>query len=157
MDKLLIFIGNLTVFFLIFQGLNYISNEGFFLKTEIKTYYQQIKNRINALPKLAMNKFLNSTKEFLKSVYNNQQYKLNQIIIENHNDYDFVNCYVEIFLYINLKNLSVDSNSQSIKKDLIKNYFQRCRYYLENKDNYNKELIDFLETHYDKNDEVYYG
>ena len=135
MDKLLIFIGSLTLFFLIFQGLNYISNEGFFLKAEIKTYYQQIKNRINALPKLAINNFLNSTKECLKSV----------------------NCYVEIFLYINLKNLSVDSNSQSIKKDLIKNYFQRCKYYIENKDNYNKELIDFLETHYDKNDEVYYG
>ena len=146
MDKLLIFIGGATVVYLIYLVLQYISHEGIFLPNIVKPYYEQIKCKITGFSKNEQSHILNATKEYLISAYKDRNRTFNNVLIENSNDYNFVECFVNIYIYINLKNLITSSESDKLKKhELLKQSFRECKTYLENQENYKKS------------DEVYYG
>lgn len=158
MDKLLIFIGGATLCYLVYWVIQYISNEGFFLPSAIKPYYEQIKCRINELSQDRKKHFLYSTKEYLIDINRNKHMRYNQELLNNNYNNKFVECFVNIYLYSNLKRLSVSSDADKlVKNNLIKQCFKQCENYFKNKEKINPILIEILEEVYNSNDEVYYG
>lgn len=159
MTELLIFIGGATLFYLTYIGLRYISNEGFFLPSAVKPYYEQIKCRFTNFSKTTQNQLLSSLKEYLKDIYRNRNsLRFAHNIINNQHDSKFVECFINIYLYVNLKKLHyLNEADKLICHKEIKESLKKCKHYLDNKNNFNEELIDWLEYNFNKNDEVYYG